>query len=296
MPKTGRIIPRKKWDHDPNPRYGVNWISGPLIVHHTVIPKLPADASYNQAMDRARRIDDIHEGFGWSGGFGYNFGTIAGWLVEGRGAEYRGAHTVGYNSLLPACVVDGDYSRERPDRNDLDNLVWLARHLGRNSFTGHRDYNATGCPGDNLFSVLNALTKEIEDEGVDLGRPKYFVEAESFINGGIGVHLLGGWGTQQTADKVYNMIRKGEGTWGKIVEEQGASISRVRFDVPEWNKAPYGIIVWPRGKYGMGNPVWGPFEAKDMRHEKLLELRESHPDVAFREYRGRQNSIYSRRP
>ena len=278
------------WDPDPNPRSGVNWIGGPLIVHHSVYPRLPLDATQLQIVARAVSIDNLHESNGWIGGFGYNFGIISGQVIEGRGAMFAGAHTVGYNSLLPAVVVDGNYASQQPRDEDLEALLWLARHLGRTSFTGHRDYNSTSCPGNALYAMLNYLNRELAKDEPEPG--EFYVESLQWTEGGMGPKLLGGWSNAGARDQLLAAISLGETDWGKYVKEQGASATAAKFQT---DKAPYGIILWEKDRYNIGTPRWGPFNTKSER-KVFVEDHLRHLDTRLREFSGRQYSLYSRRP
>jgi len=71
----------------------------------------------------------------------------------GRGIEFQGAHKLGFNDRAIGIGCEGRFhciDRTMPDAQ-FNALVWLIRHLrelyGDIRILGHRDYNATACPG-----------------------------------------------------------------------------------------------------------------------------------------------------
>lgn len=270
------IIPRGEWDVTPNPDpNSVSYQPGPLIVHHSVYPRIDSP-TLSEAKARIREIDRLHESKGWHIGVGYSFVIIGRYVFEGRWRD-PGAHTVGFNSIYPAVCVDGNYTAQAPHSTELQMLVGLARHIGRDALTGHRDYNSTGCPGNRLYAELPRLTELIEKPEPE----PFFFEEMPFTEGGIGPKLLGGWGRKDVRDSVM------EG----YTPPAGASASVANFDS---EIAPYGIIVWPPGRYGMGNPRW-KFDTKRERDAAAADHERKHRRTV-RRFRGVENSLYARRP
>lgn len=120
-----------------------------IVVHHL-------DAHWS-----VQRTHEFHNSLGWNG-IGYNFHVaMDGTISEGRGLEFQGAHTNGFNSTTVGIGCEGRYhnvNSEMPDAQ-FDALVWLCNHLrgiyGEIPIRGHRDLNATACPGQ--FFPLDEL-------------------------------------------------------------------------------------------------------------------------------------------
>ncbi|BCJ40227.1 hypothetical protein GCM10010168_30850 [Actinoplanes ianthinogenes] len=162
-----------------------------LWVHHTVHTANANAYTCDQsaAIVRSIQIYDVKSN-GWSD-LGYNYMLDkCGTLFEGRrgGVENAvvGAHTVGFNTGYAAVAVLGDY-RTATSNDAIETTIaqLAAARLGKygynptstatftagstnNKFkqgaqvtvprlSGHRDMDATICPGDNLYSRLPAI-------------------------------------------------------------------------------------------------------------------------------------------
>ncbi|MHB0976909.1 MAG: peptidoglycan-binding protein [Candidatus Aquicultorales bacterium] len=147
------IIPRSTWGARPpkqeNPQAGKDT----EIVHHTI-----TSAPGGDELAELRAIQDAHmDSRGWND-IGYNLIVgRKGDIYEGRGMTAVGAHASGFNtpSIGVACL--GDYQTGQPTKETLTALDNLTAYLkGQTVVTveGHRDVNATACPGDNLYSVF----------------------------------------------------------------------------------------------------------------------------------------------
>lgn len=155
------IIPRAGWGADESlmtwpPEYAV---VNKEIVHHTVT------ANGAEPMSTIRSIYYYHAvTLGW-GDIGYNylvdqFGNI----YEGRygGNRVIGGHTYGYNAGSVGIAVLGTYSDVPINSSSFNSLATLAawkayeNHIGINLF-GHRDFQATACPGNAFYAQLPAL-------------------------------------------------------------------------------------------------------------------------------------------
>lgn len=114
-------------------------------------------------------IHDFHRSRGWYG-IGYHYYVRKdGSLWRGRPEETVGAHTAGHNGRAIGICFEGNFETEEMAAPQLAagrELIAdiLARYPGI-SVSGHRDMDATACPGKNfpaeLFSVEPA---EREDE------------------------------------------------------------------------------------------------------------------------------------
>lgn len=85
-----------------------------------------------------------------------------GYVYEGRGWHWLGAHTRGHNSRGFGVAFVGDYTRELPAEAALRTVRdLLPRCAVRAGFLrpdyrvlGHRQLVRTDCPGDALFHLL----------------------------------------------------------------------------------------------------------------------------------------------
>ncbi|HLV74338.1 MAG TPA: peptidoglycan recognition family protein, partial [Vulgatibacteraceae bacterium] len=100
-----------------------------------------------------------------------------GHLMEGRnrslaainaGDHVVGAHTANHNSHTIGIENEGTYMTTGPTGPLWDALVetcaWLCGVYGLDPHTaivGHRDFNATACPGDVLYARLPELRNEV---------------------------------------------------------------------------------------------------------------------------------------
>jgi N-acetylmuramoyl-L-alanine amidase CwlA len=123
-----------------------------IVIHHTA----------STAKETVEQIHNFHiNNNGWAG-IGYHFyirkdGTI----YRGRPEEYIGAHCENYNSVSLGICCEGNFEIEKPTDNQLKSLSELLQHLkqkyGNVQVVGHRDLNATACPGKNLYSRLGSV-------------------------------------------------------------------------------------------------------------------------------------------
>lgn len=97
-------------------------------------------------------------GRGWTD-IGYNFLVdYRGRLYEGRGWNRLGTHTVGFNtSGIAVCFIGFDDDVTEAAKAAIK---WLAeeadRKFGKLKRTGHRDHDATTCPGDTLYRWVHS--------------------------------------------------------------------------------------------------------------------------------------------
>ena len=123
-----------------------------IVIHHTA----------STAKETVEQIHNFHiNNNGWAG-IGYHFyirkdGTI----YRGRPEKYVGAHCENYNSVSLGICCEGNFEIEQPTDNQLKSLSELLQHLkqkyGNVQVVGHRDLNATACPGKNLYSKLGSV-------------------------------------------------------------------------------------------------------------------------------------------
>lgn len=113
----------------------------------------------------ADSIHSMHINNGWSG-IGYHYVVRKDGTVEtGRPVWASGAHCEGENWRSVGIHVSGDFTNAEPTQEQLDALAELIRaicrkydlQVTRQNVVGHREYNATACPGDNLYAVLDSV-------------------------------------------------------------------------------------------------------------------------------------------
>ena len=107
-----------------------------------------------------RQIEAEHLGNGWSG-IGYHFVVSqAGEVFEGRGWNLQGAHCPNHNrsAFGVQIAIGGDQEPSKAALTAARDLYELAcQRTGRSlAMHGHRDGFNTDCPGDRLYSWVQA--------------------------------------------------------------------------------------------------------------------------------------------
>jgi hypothetical protein len=115
------------------------------------IPDVTRDLRLDQAAHRSRGYGDI----------GYHFMIdYAGRLWEGRSLKYQGAHVSSRNPGNIGIVLLGNFEIQKPSDAQKKSLLKLVAELrrfyriSRLRIYGHRNLDATLCPGRNLYSFL----------------------------------------------------------------------------------------------------------------------------------------------
>ncbi|WP_019852882.1 peptidoglycan recognition protein family protein [Actinopolyspora mortivallis] len=150
-----------------------------IVIHHTATPN-STDYSRQHAFRLARSIQDHHmDTNGWID-TGQHFTLSRGGHVTegrhhslsalGRSRHVVGAHAFGQNRLALGIENEGTYDTVEPRREQYTRLVELCVLLcgeygiGAHEIHGHRDFNATGCPGDRLHALLPRLRRDVAAE------------------------------------------------------------------------------------------------------------------------------------
>ncbi|XRQ16109.1 peptidoglycan recognition family protein [Actinomadura welshii] len=148
-----------------------------IVVHHTATAN-SADHSLEHAFALSRSIQNHHmDTNGWADTGQQLTISRGGHLMEGRnrslaavnaGDHVVGAQTGGHNSHTLGIENEGNYMTAAPTGALWDALVetcaWLCDVYGLDphaAIVGHRDYNATACPGDVLYARLPQLRNEV---------------------------------------------------------------------------------------------------------------------------------------
>ncbi|XP_076844872.1 peptidoglycan recognition protein 6 [Brachyhypopomus gauderio] len=158
------IVPRCMWEAEPY-RGSPTLLSLPLaflFIHHTYEPSQPC-LTFQQCARDMRAMQRFHqEDRGWDD-IGYSFVAGSdGYLYEGRGWHWQGAHTKGHNSKGYGVSFIGNYTSSIPPQRIMDlvrlQLTKCATDEGNlvSDFTvhGHRQLVSTSCPGDALYSEI----------------------------------------------------------------------------------------------------------------------------------------------
>ncbi|NXC77198.1 PGRP2 amidase, partial [Anhinga anhinga] len=158
------IVPRCMWGARPyrgTPR-PLTLPLGSVYIHHTSTPSAPCRTFAACARDM-RAMQRFHQDTrGWDD-IGYSFVVGSdGYLYQGRGWHWVGAHTKGYNSKGYGVSYIGDFSDALPDPDTIalvrDELLPCAVRAGRlhRNYTlrGHRQMGHTDCPGNSLFREI----------------------------------------------------------------------------------------------------------------------------------------------
>ncbi|WP_420078098.1 peptidoglycan recognition family protein [Streptomyces sp. JL4002] len=148
-----------------------------IIVHHTATANV-TDYSRQRAYALAKAIQTYHmDAQGWID-TGQHFTISRGaFVLEGRHhslaelragtRQVRAAHCVGQNTLSIGIENEGTYTSLAPPAAQFSALADLCTHicaqygLPASEIYGHRDFNATSCPGDRLYALLPTLRKEV---------------------------------------------------------------------------------------------------------------------------------------
>ena len=137
-----------------------------IVIHHAGFPDADKDSS----------AEDIHkfhqEVNGWAG-IGYHYvirkdGTIE----QGRRPKAVGAHAYQHNKNSIGICVAGNFNLAKPKDKQMESLklltAWLCKKyrlnpMSKGVIVGHRDFNDTACPGDNLYSRLGEVRRWCRD-------------------------------------------------------------------------------------------------------------------------------------
>ncbi|MFC5750580.1 peptidoglycan recognition family protein [Actinomadura rugatobispora] len=148
-----------------------------IVVHHTASAN-QTDYSLAAAYALSRSIQNFHmDSNGWADTGQQLTISRGGHLMEGRnrslqaiqaGDHVVGAHTASHNDHTIGIENEGLYMTVGPTAALWAKLVetcaWLCDVYGldpHGAIVGHRDYNATACPGDRLYARLPDLRNQV---------------------------------------------------------------------------------------------------------------------------------------
>ncbi|SDN26463.1 peptidoglycan recognition protein family protein [Actinacidiphila guanduensis] len=148
-----------------------------IIVHHTAFANT-ADSGTSGSYPVAREIQDLHmDTNGWIDSGQHFTVSRSGVVMEGRHRSLErlragsdmvvAAHTVGQNTQSIGIENNGTYTSVAPPQELYTSLVDLCAYvcgqygLSPQEIYGHRDFNATECPGDRLYAMLPQLRGDV---------------------------------------------------------------------------------------------------------------------------------------
>ncbi|MFI8448711.1 peptidoglycan recognition family protein [Streptomyces erythrochromogenes] len=160
-----------------------------IVVHHTATANV-TDYSKQRAFALAKAIQTYHmDAQGWID-TGQHFTISRGaFVMEGRHhslaelntgrRQVRAAHCVGQNTVSIGIENEGTYTSATPPAAQFAALADLCAHicsqygLPASEIYGHRDFNATSCPGDRLYALLPTLRRDVATRlGTPLSEPE----------------------------------------------------------------------------------------------------------------------------
>lgn len=131
-----------------------------IVLHHAAA-----------AVCTAAQVDKWHKENGWSG-IGYHFFVRKdGSIYRGRPLNSVGAHSLGMNTRSVGVCAEGNYDKElfmpKEQKTALKELCSYLKELYPNArAVGHRELNATGCPG--AYYPLEEIKEFKEGEVIDM--------------------------------------------------------------------------------------------------------------------------------
>ncbi|XP_048196842.1 N-acetylmuramoyl-L-alanine amidase [Perognathus longimembris pacificus] len=150
-----------------------------LFVHHTFEPAQPC-TSFARCAASLRDVQRFHQDVRHWDDIGYSFVVGSdGYVYEGRGWHWVGAHTRGHNSRGFGVAFIGNYTATLPTEAELrtvrDRLPKCALRTGLlrpdYKLLGHRQLRrGTDCPGDALFGLLRTWPHFTQTENYQLPR------------------------------------------------------------------------------------------------------------------------------
>lgn len=210
MPFTAKVVTAAEWGARP-PKPGTfpftRTIPRYVIVHHTNNPNPPDDTSKGTiegALRLARNIQRFHmDDNDWSDS-GHNFlNTTGGFILEGRhgsldavkkGFSIQSAHAaqdlgkLANGNQSPGIENEGIFMTFQMGQKQWQSLIELcvslcdSCNISPTNIKGHRDFSATDCPGDLLYSQLPLLRKQVADQLGLQFMPEELENNSQFVN------------------------------------------------------------------------------------------------------------------
>ncbi|MBI2384489.1 MAG: N-acetylmuramoyl-L-alanine amidase [Elusimicrobia bacterium] len=177
FPTVAPIMSRLGWRAAP--RRGSNSAHAPyrVTVHHTQGKQAMNEVETAQAVKNIQHyhmVGRAREGKESFDDIGYHFLVAGdGRVVEGRRAEYLGAHAGGANDGNIGVAMMGDFNKVKPTGAQIESLTRLVTYLSvkyrkdpnaKGFLEAHQHYTNTDCPGAHLMAMLDSLRRKIDKE------------------------------------------------------------------------------------------------------------------------------------
>ena len=129
-----------------------------VVIHHTGDPE---DDDLSAAEIHRSHINNN----GWSG-IGYHYVIRKSGAIElGRPRWATGAHALSVNWKSVGIHVCGNFEQAEPTKYQIESLAYLVGwicekydiSINDDHVIGHRDVDATVCPGENLYNILDVI-------------------------------------------------------------------------------------------------------------------------------------------
>jgi hypothetical protein len=166
------------WSAQP-PRQAIDILNqrpNKILIHHTAGPN-SGDFSRDHAFALARSIQQSHFNRGWRDSGHHFLISRGGYIMAGRhhsitaldngGRHVIGAHCDGQNEVAVGIESEGTYISAAPTDALYNKLVNLCAYMCKqygltpSRIFGHRDFDATECPGDRLYAMLPRLRDDV---------------------------------------------------------------------------------------------------------------------------------------
>ncbi|GAB4209901.1 MAG: N-acetylmuramoyl-L-alanine amidase [Roseiflexaceae bacterium] len=147
-----------------------------IIIHHTDSSN-STSTTQAQAYTLARNIQQWHFNRGWIDTGQHFTVSRGGYVMEGRHrslevlqggrSHVRSAHCDGQNDVAIGIENEGNFMSTLPPTALYNQLVALCAFIcqqygiASSQIYGHRDFNATDCPGDQLYARLPQLRADV---------------------------------------------------------------------------------------------------------------------------------------
>ena len=175
------IQPNYKW------AYGATARSSTieLIMHH-----LGSDA-----LTTAEQVHEFHRDWnGWMGIAYHYYVRKDGKIYRGRNEDWTGGHTINHNSKSIGICFEGNFETEIMSDAQLRSGQELTADIKRRyqniKIGGHREFNATACPGKNfpLNEMMNAEVKKNDPVPSDWAKEAWLWATKKNITDGTDPH------------------------------------------------------------------------------------------------------------
>lgn len=163
------VYSRRTWEAKPpraTPTRVPRYLRKGFFIHHTVT--VPTGQGLDAERAHMRYLQEIAFSRGFAD-ISYNFVVFpSGNVYRGRGWEFLGAHNDGENEETIGIVLVGNFELSNPTKPALDSAARLIKR-GRRILAvkprkffvkGHRDTDATACPGKYLYAQLDYIRRE----------------------------------------------------------------------------------------------------------------------------------------